>query len=90
MHTSWPADRLIAVPSKYLHGYPPSNVALIVDPESSQPKALVKKPLGKSRKRKLLPVTIAVHCPRSKTGIRADIKKAQAEETKYHWYRIGT
>ena len=87
---SLPADRLIAVPSKYLHGYPPSNVALLVDPESSQPKALVKKPLGKSKKRKLLPVTIAVHCPRSKTDIRADIKKTPAEETKYFWYRIGT
>ena len=86
---SLPAEQVIAIPSKYLKGYPPSNTYYVVDPESSQPRALVKKPLGKYGKKKLLPFPIAVHCPLTKVQVSRQVKKAPSDE-KYHWYRIGT
>ncbi|MBQ9336823.1 MAG: DUF4838 domain-containing protein [Lentisphaeria bacterium] len=82
-----PASDLIPVPSKYLKGHPPANVRGTVDPESSQPKAMVKRPLG-NKIGKLLPVPIGVNCPISHNKASARIKKAPADE-KYHWYRIG-
>lgn len=86
---SLPAEQVIAIPSKYLKGHPPANSYISADPESSQPNAVVKKPLGKSGKKKLLPLTIGVHCPLTKAKVSSQIKKAPADE-KYHWYRIGT
>ena len=50
---------------------------------------MVKKPLGKSEKKTLLPLTIGVHCPLTKAKVSRQIPKAPADE-KYHWYRIGT
>ena len=50
---------------------------------------VVKKPLGKSKKLKLLPVSASVYNLQSKKGINIGIKKAPADE-KYHWYKIGT
>ena len=82
-----PASAYIPVPSKYLKGHAPSGVRGIKDPDSSQPRALVKVPLGKTNK-KLLPIIAGVASQRSKQKISIKINNAPADE-KYHWYRLG-
>ena len=82
-----PVSAYIPVPSKYLKGYPPSGVRGIKDPDSSQPRSMVKVPLGKTNK-KLLPLSAGVYSPRKKQKVSITIKTAPADE-KYHWYRLG-
>ena len=82
-----PRSAYITVPSKYLKGYPPSGTRAVKDPDSSQPKAMVKVPLGKTHK-KLLPLAAGVYSPRKKQKVSIKIKTAPADE-KYHWYRLG-
>ena len=83
-----PSSAYIPVQSKYLKGHAPAGTQITSDPESSQPRVLVKRVIG-SKAKKFLPVVAGVACPGgSKQRASIKIKKAPADE-KYHWYRLG-